>query len=352
MSLVDAQGWPLPNTHFPTTQDLLLICTLASTRAGFSNLSLSTTALAGNIRCNVSSPVSVGSKKRVKCNLVLVEFKMAGSEGVRVSEVHKERLKASAHGEAHKDLSEPLSLNSPSFAVKEGMKIAGNLSVHLLEGCLLSLARKENHYLKRNLSNSSKDSCITISFVCAKGAGADKCKFAVRIASTGKEEDGEEVEYVVLKVIPKHTCRADAGPPNKKLQKILDGWPKITLGPQPGAPKPKPKSKSPPPANAESASEDEANNPEKDLQIDPAALQDEENEVEVDQLEEEEESAATSQAHQDDIFIHSSSDPAVAEPERKKAKLTPPSEGEDEEQKKRREKKAAKKARKEKAAEA
>jgi len=57
----------------------------------------------------VTSPVEAGGKKKVSCNLVLVGFKVveggAGGKEVQVSEVHEERLVASAHGAAHKDLS-------------------------------------------------------------------------------------------------------------------------------------------------------------------------------------------------------------------------------------------------------
>jgi hypothetical protein len=123
MALTNSLGWPQLHSRFSTKEDLLLTCELASTRAGFSNLSVSATAQAGNVRCSVTSPVEAGRKKKVNCNLVLVGFKVveggAGGKEVQVSEVHEERLVASAHGAAHKDLSVQLvscPLLSPLFS--------------------------------------------------------------------------------------------------------------------------------------------------------------------------------------------------------------------------------------------
>lgn len=101
------------------------------------------------------------------------------------------------------------------------MRIEGWMSLHLLEGCLRTLARKENHFLKRNLT-TSKDSCITVGFNCAVGAA--KCKSSVRVASLEHSEDEDEVELVIIKISAKHTCRAAASPPSKALLKILDAW--------------------------------------------------------------------------------------------------------------------------------
>lgn len=123
MALTDAQGWPQLHTRFASKEDLLLTCELASSRAGFSNLGVSATQTAGIVRCSVSSPVEAGRKKKFSCNLVLVVFKKVdGGKEVEVNEVHGERLKASAHGKAHKDLSVSLVSRhlSPHSRRKEG----------------------------------------------------------------------------------------------------------------------------------------------------------------------------------------------------------------------------------------
>jgi hypothetical protein len=115
------------------------------------------------------------------------------------------------------------------------MRVAGFMSAHLLEGSLRAAARKENHFLKRNVTNT-KDSTMTISFVCAKGASM--CKFSVKIVTVpststltstssskkASEEEGEEIDFAVLNVNGNHPCRAEAAAPSKALQKILDAW--------------------------------------------------------------------------------------------------------------------------------
>lgn len=109
MAITNAQGWPQLHARFTSKEELLLICELASSRAGFSNLGVASTDRAGNVRCSVTSPVEGGGKKKITCNSVLVGFKIfgegAGSKQVEVTEVHGEKLEASAHGKAHKDLS-------------------------------------------------------------------------------------------------------------------------------------------------------------------------------------------------------------------------------------------------------
>lgn len=110
------------------------------------------------------------------------------------------------------------------------MRVAGFMSLHLLEGCLRAAARKEKYYLKRSMT-STKDSTMTVSFICAKGAA--KCQFAVRLCSEPRdtvaqgqvdEDDEEEVNFRILNIVPKHSCRADIDPPSKQLDKILDAW--------------------------------------------------------------------------------------------------------------------------------
>lgn len=104
MKSIDKAGWPKPGTFWNTQEDLLLVCELAAARAGFSGLGVSATPRAGNVRCSVTSPADLEGKRKISCNTILCSFTVE-QDKVKVKDLATNKLKAEAHGEAHKDRS-------------------------------------------------------------------------------------------------------------------------------------------------------------------------------------------------------------------------------------------------------